>query len=110
MWSDKLTWLLAGKNISQTPQSFAFLVINIYPASQIRALLVHRHAWTQFTDVTERIWPGGIHVESAGAVHIVPLGLVFAVAVEHLDSMILPVGDIDPALFVSANVVYDVEL
>src|SRR5262245_11059245 len=42
--------------------------------------------------------------------HIVPLRFVFAVAVEHLDAMILPVGDIDPALFVGANVVDDVEL
>src|SRR5262249_2597438 len=42
--------------------------------------------------------------------HVVPLRLIFAVAIEHLHAMILPVGDIDPSFFVSANVVYDVEL
>ena len=41
---------------------------------------------------------------------VVPLGLVLAVAVEHLNAMVLPVGDINPALFIGANVVHDVEL
>src|SRR5215475_12559247 len=110
MGSDKLTWLFAGENISQPRQSFALLVIDIYPVAQIRALFVHRHARTKFTDITDRVWPGGVHVERAGLMHVVPLRLLFAVAVEHLHAMILPVGDIDPTFFVSANVVYDVEL
>src|SRR5882672_5395649 len=41
---------------------------------------------------------------------IVPLRLVLAVAVEHLDTMVLPIGDIDPALLIGANVMDDVEL
>ena len=54
--------------------------------------------------------PGIIHVEPARPVQIVPLRLVFAVAVEHLDAMVLPVGDIDPAVGLGADVVHDIEL
>ncbi len=42
--------------------------------------------------------------------HVVPLRLVFAVAVEHLDAVVLAVGDIDPAIRVAAHIVGDVEL
>jgi hypothetical protein len=50
------------------------------------------------------------HVEAARAVQVFPLRLVFAVAVEHLDAMVLAVSDIDPAVGVTADVVDDVEL
>jgi hypothetical protein len=40
---------------------------------------------------------------------IVPLRLVSAVTVEHLNAMILAVGDIDPAIGVSDDIVHDVE-
>jgi hypothetical protein len=40
----------------------------------------------------------------------VPLGLVFAVAVEHLHALVLPVGDIDQAVVVAGDVVHEVEL
>jgi hypothetical protein len=53
---------------------------------------------------------GIIHVESARPVQIVPLRLVFAVAVEYLDAVVLAVGDIDPTVRVGADVVHDVEL
>ena len=41
---------------------------------------------------------------------IVPLRLVFAVAVEHLHAMVFAVGDIDEAVGIGCDVVYDVEL
>src|SRR4029077_9382551 len=50
------------------------------------------------------------HVEPTGTMQIVPLRLVAAVAVEDLDAVVLPVGDIDPALGVAADIVDDVEL
>src|SRR6185312_12344967 len=48
--------------------------------------------------------------QRAGPVQIVPLRLVFAVAVEHLHAMVLAIGDIDPAIGVGRDVVHDVEL
>ena len=49
-------------------------------------------------------------MQRAGPVQIVPLRLVFAVAVEHLHAVVLAVGDIDPAVGVGDDVVDDVEL
>ena len=47
---------------------------------------------------------------SAGPVHVVPLRLVFAVAVEDLDPVVLAVRDIDPAVGIAGDVMGDVEL
>ena len=52
----------------------------------------------------------GAAIERARPVHVVPLHLVLAVAVEHLHAMVLAVGDIDPAVVVGGDVVGDVEL
>lgn len=41
---------------------------------------------------------------------VVPLRLVFAVAVEYLDAVVLAVGNIDEAVGVGCNIVDDVEL
>ena len=41
---------------------------------------------------------------------IVPLRLVFAVAVEYLHAVVLAIGDIDPAIRVGDDVVHDIEL
>ncbi len=41
---------------------------------------------------------------------VIPLRLVFAVAVEHLDAVVLAVGDIDETVGVGCDVVDDVEL
>src|SRR5271168_2306435 len=62
-----------------------------------------------FADIADRlvtVW----HVKAAGAVQVLPLRLVLAVAVEHLDPVVFAVGDIHPAVGVAADVVDDVEL
>ena len=62
-----------------------------------------------FADLADRlmtVW----HVEAARTVQVLPLRLVFAVAVENLDAMVLTVRDIEPAVGVAADVVDDVEL
>src|ERR1700730_6502497 len=64
---------------------------------------------SDFANVADRlvtVW----HVETARAVQVFPLRLVFAVAVEDLDPMVLAIRDIDPAVGVAAHVVNDVEL
>src|SRR5215468_10560120 len=62
-----------------------------------------------FADIDERV-AAGRHAHAVRPVQIVPLGLELAVTVEHLDPMVFPVGDIDPAIGVATDVVRDVEL
>src|SRR5205085_1275942 len=76
---------------------------------EIREILVDRLVRPQFADVADAV-RAAFHVEAARSVQIVPLGLVFAVAVEDLHAMVLTVGDVDPAVGVADDVVRDVEL
>src|SRR5919108_931314 len=71
---------------------------------------INTHARTELADVTDRIFWLRVHVKRARTMHVVPLGFIFAVAIENLDAMVLPVGDVDPAIFVCADVVDDIEL
>src|SRR5580692_5665581 len=85
------------------------MIDNTDPRPEIGNITADRGGWADFANVADRlvtVW----HVETARAVQVFPLRLVFAVAVEHLDAMVLAVGDIDPAVGVGDDVVDDVEL
>ena len=48
--------------------------------------------------------------KAAGAHKIVPLRLVFAVAVKDLHAMIFAIGDVDPTLIIAGDIVDEIEL
>ena len=77
--------------------------------ADIRPVLVDLAGRAAFADIEERV-AAGRHAHAVRPVQIVPLGLELAVAVEHLDPVVLAVGDIEPAVGVAADVVRDVEL
>src|SRR6516162_8116881 len=60
-------------------------------------------------DIDERV-AAGRHAHAVRPMQIVPLGLELAVAVEHLDAVVLAVGNVDPTVGVAADVVRNVEL
>src|SRR5207248_7209790 len=99
----------ARMRVAEPAQQFALVVDDADPGPQVRALQIDRHRRPQLADIADRM-PGIIHVKAARAVQIVPLSLVFAVAVEHLHAVVLAVGDIDPTLGVGADIVHDIEL
>src|SRR6267142_5123476 len=85
------------------------MIDNTDTRTEIGDVAADGSGWADFADVADRlvtIW----HVEAARAVQVLPLRLVSAVAVEHLDPVVFAVGDIDPAVGVAADVVNDVEL
>src|SRR5262249_11587433 len=103
--------LLAGTLFAaETGDHRALLVDNAEAWPEVGMLGVHRHARPQLADDEVRILAAAAAIESARPVHVVPLQLVLAVAVEHLHAMVLAVGDIDPAVLVGGDVVRDVEL
>ena len=79
------------------------------PRSEIRHLAVDRHAGAELADDEVRM-PAAAAMQCAGAVQIIPLRLVSAVAVEYLHPVVLAIGNIDVAIRVSCDVVHDVEL
>src|SRR5215510_9636874 len=89
----------------------ALLVDDGEPRAEVGVAAVDRHARTQLTDDEVGIVPAArAAVERTGPVHVVPLQLVPAVAVEYLHAVVLAVGDVDPAVVVGGDVVGDVEL
>src|SRR5438552_453902 len=77
--------------------------------AEIGHFQIDGHAGTEFADDEIRMLAAAA-MQRAGPVQIVPLGLVSAVAVEHLDAVIFAVGDIDPSVRIGCDVVDDVEL
>ena len=99
----------AGVHVAKARQQLALVVDDADPRAEVRAVPVDRLHRPEFADIADRV-ADIVHVEPARPVQIIPLRLVLAVAVEYLDAMVFPVGDIDPAVGVGADVVHDVEL
>src|SRR6516162_233427 len=106
---DELARLETGRAVAEPRQEFALGGIDADARPDIGHVVIDPHAAADLADVEARVAPT-LHVKAGRAVHVVPLPLVFAVAVEHLDAVVLAVGDIDPAIRVTADVVRDVEL
>ena len=90
-------------------QQLALGIDDRQPRSKIGRLQVDGHARTQFADHEGRRFAAAT-VKATGPMQIVPLRFIFAVAVEHLHAMVLPVGDVDPAGIVGGDIVGDVAI
>src|ERR1700674_980838 len=99
----------AGMGVAEPREELPLVVDDADARPQIRALEVDCHGRPELADIADRV-TGIVHVEAARPVQIVPLRLILAVAVEYLNTVVLAVGDIDPAVGVGADIVHDVEL
>src|SRR5271163_1021347 len=99
----------AGRRVAKPADQFALVVDDRDPRPEIGNVAADRSGGSHFADIANWLTAVG-HVKAARAVQVLPLGLVPAVAVEHLDAVVLAVGDIDPAVRVGADVVDDIEL
>src|SRR5947209_9019534 len=97
-------------SVAEAGHELALVGVDADPRAALRDIDIDRHVGTDLADIEARRAGAGFHAQARGAVHVVPLRLVFAVAVEYLDAVVLAVGDIDPAVGVAADVVGDVEL
>src|SRR5829696_8475268 len=101
MRRQELAGFLAGPVLAaQAGDQAALLVDDGEAGTDVGVLAVDRHSRSQLTDDELRVLaPAGAAEERTGPVHVVPLLLVLAVAVDHLHAMVLAVGDVDPAVF-----------
>src|SRR6185437_3671922 len=106
---DELARPALAREIADARQKLALVRHDAEARPDARHLLIDLAAGPELADVAHRFRGIG-HAEAAGAVDVVPLRLVAALAVEHLDAVVLAVGDIDPAIGVGDDVVHDVEL
>ena len=79
------------------------------PWAEVRHVAANRLHRSEFADVADWAFARR-HEQATRVMKIVPLGLVLAIAVEHLHAMVLAVGHIDPAIGIAGDVVRDIEL
>src|SRR5437016_1957597 len=80
------------------------------PRAEIGHLAVDGHGRTELADHEGRALAAAATTQRAGPMQVIPLRLVFAVAVEHLHAVVLAVGDVDPAVGVGDDIMHAVEL
>jgi len=105
---EKLAELGAGRGVAEAADQLALMVDDADPRPEIGNVAAYCGGRSDFADVANRLMAVG-HVHPAWAVQVLPLRLVFTVAVEHLDTVVLAVGDIDPAVRVGADIMDDIE-
>src|SRR6266576_6435211 len=110
VWRDELPRFWSGENIAETCQSFTRFIVYVHAVAQVRRFLIDAQPRTQLADVADRVLFARIHIERAGPVQVIPLGLVLAVSIENLHPVIFAVRDVNPTVFVGYDVVHDVEL
>ena len=102
---------LANRLGTKVSQGFPPPGDNREPRPEIGNALGERgHSFrAEFTDHRDRL-PSPRDEQAARAHEIVPLRLIFAVAVEDLNAVIFPIGDVDPALVIAGDIVDEIEL
>src|SRR3954470_23626869 len=104
MWRQELAEVGPGRRVTEAAHKLAFMIDDADPRPEIGNVAADGSGRADFADVADRlatVW----HVKAAWAVQVLPLRLVFAVAVEYLHPVVLAVGHIDPAVGVAADVV-----
>src|SRR5258708_37742000 len=105
----ELARLEPGRTLTESRQHLALGTVDADARPHVGHLVVDGHAAADLAHVEARL-SAARQEQARRSVHVVPLRLVRAVAVEDLDAMGLAVGDVDPAVGVAADVVGDVEL
>src|SRR5262249_9607286 len=95
--------------LAKTADQLALMIDDADARAQIRDIPADRGGRPDLADIKDRLVPVW-HAEPARAVQVLPLCLELAIAVEHLNAVVLAVGDIDPAIGITADVMHDVEL
>ena len=90
----ELTWTLAGKPAADASYGVAIQREDAHAGADVRDILIDRYAGRELSDEQQRLLRVG--VEGTRAVEVVDLIQVDTVLVEHLDTVVLPIGDVYP--------------
>src|SRR3954453_17355041 len=87
--------------VAKAADQLSLMINDADPRSEVGDVAANRGSGADLADIEDRLVPIR-HAEAKGAMQVLPLCLELAVSVEHLDAMVFPVGDIDPAIGVTA--------
>ena len=98
-----------GRLPADSREQFTLAAVNAQPGPKIGCPSVEAQIGADFTNIA-MLASSRWHVHATRTVHVVPLGLEPPITVKHLDTMVLSVCDIDPAILIARDVVGTVEL
>src|SRR5438045_9534630 len=98
----------SGRGLAETTNQLPLVSDDTDARAEIGDVPADRGRRADLADIKDRLVPVW-HAQPARTMQVLPLCLELAGAVEHLDAVVLAVGDIDPAIGVTADVVDDVE-
>src|ERR1700730_3845098 len=101
MRRQELAKLGPRRRVAKTTDQLALVVDDANPRSKVGGVAAYGSGRADFADGENRLMAIG-HAEATRAVQVLPLGLELTVAVEYQDAMVLSVGDVDPAIGVTA--------
>src|SRR5438552_4516970 len=108
MRREKFAELGSGRRLTKTANQLPLMIDDADTRAEVGDVPADRGGRTDLADIKNRlvaVW----HAQPARTMQVLPLCLEPAVAVEHLDAVVLAVSDIDPAVGVTTDVVNDVE-
>src|SRR3954454_12583908 len=97
MRREKFAELSSGRRLTKSAGQFPLVIDDADARAEIGDVPADRGRRADLADVKDRLVPSW-HAQPARTMQVLPLCLDLAAAVEHLDSVILAVGDIDPAI------------
>src|SRR6266571_1758050 len=106
MWRDELARPFSLFGLAEASLQSALEVVHAHAMTQPRSVIHSPHA-VQLTD--EEV-PFRVQTDAVWPVDVVPHGDEFAVGIEHLDAMGLPVGDVDVIILVDDDIMRPDEL
>ena len=98
----------SGRRLTKPADQLAVMIDNADARTEVGDITADRGGRANLADIKDRLAPVR-HAQTARAVQVLPLCLELAVAVEHLNPVVFAVGDINPTIGVTADVVHDVE-
>src|SRR4030095_8172106 len=92
---DELARDLAFWLVAQACQNVAFSIVEADAWANAVSLGIGRDSYTELAHIGDIACL--VNIQATGPCHVDPLRFKLTVGVKHLDAVILPVGDVDPA-------------
>jgi len=106
VWSYELSWFRSVPHVAYSGKSFPIGVHDCDSWADVGYVAAGVHTPTEFTNVNILIIR---NKEGARPVEVVPLGLVFAIGIEHLHPVVFPVRYIYISVLVGGDIVWNIE-
>src|SRR3954453_21293229 len=109
MRGQELAELSSRWYLAKAADQLSLMINDADPRSEVGNVAANRGSGADLADIEDRLLSIR-HQRGAGGTRVLPLRFELTVPVEHLDTVVFAVGEINPAVGIATDVVDDVEL